>query len=157
MSEMTILDPSEVSTEANPGHNDTLTILKGPYEGLRFRYDAVWYDDQNPKLGLQFHYKLLNGVIDSDEDRADFEHAIAHLLHKQMKKTLAESGVIVYKGGTDSSRDELMDHLDVGNPEKNLAQQIMQAPGVFLGKKEESASNFLDRLAAQGMAAMKKQ
>jgi hypothetical protein len=150
----TIINPEKVSLEANPGYNDTLTILEGPYEGLKFRYDAVWFDEENhPELGLQFHYKLLNGVIDNPEDREDFEHAIAHLLHAHMKKTQAENGIIVFKGGQDPSPEEFMEHLEGAQP-KNLAQQIMQDPGVFLGREKETATNFLDRLAAQGQAAM---
>lgn len=163
MSEMTFIDPAEVSTSACEGHNDTLTILSGPYEGLKFRYDAVWFDDKNPQLGLQFHYKLLNGAL---EDPKDFEHAIAHLLHNQMKKTLSEAG-IVFRGGIDPTREEFMEHLESklsqpviefpDAPQKNLAQQIMQAPGVFQAKEKESAMSFLDRLAAQGQAEMGKQ
>lgn len=158
----TIISPEKVRADANPGYNDTLTILEGPYEGLKFRYDAVWFDAENhPELGLQFHYKLLNGVIDNPNDKEDFEHAIAHLLHEHMKKTQAENGIIVFKGGKDSTAEEVMEHLESrievpGMPQKNLAQQIMQAPGVFMGKEKEGATNFLDRLAAQGQAAMGK-
>jgi len=166
MSEPTVIKTNEVTRSACPGHNDTLTVTNGVYEGLQFRYDTIGVD---PVRGIQFNYSVLNGTLD---EKDDFEQAIsrllAELLHEQM-----ESNNLFYNGGVEATPEEMLKYMEEnygvtpdapapvieipGEPQKNLAQQIMQAPGVFTAKKEESAKTFLERLAAQGMAAMGKQ
>ena len=158
---MTVLEPSQVRASACDGHNDTLTILTGPYEGLQFRYDVVWLDDKQPEKGIQFHYTCLNGTPNPD-DKEDFEHAIAYMLHKQYWTNL-ETGNLVFSGGTNPEVDAELKQMEeefkggtsMEISETSLASSIMQAPGVFMASKEETAMSFLDRLAAQGMAAMK--
>lgn len=164
MSEPTVIDPSKVKmTPSEGGLNDTLTILEGPYEGLQFRYDVVWIDPVN---GIQFKYSTLNGTLDEPED---FEQAISRLLAEQLSSQL-ESGNLIMNGGREASPEEMLRFMDEnygvkpeaptpeieipGNPTKNVAQMIMQQPGVFAANQNESAMTFLDRLAAQGMAAM---
>jgi hypothetical protein len=162
---MTIIEPNEVRASACKGHNDTLTILSGPYEGLQFRYDTVWLDDKEPEKGIQFHYSTLNGEP-LPEDKEDFEHAIAYMLHKQYWENVA-TGNLVFSGGLDSDDQELIDSIGQKvvaatqkiqsqvTETKSIASQIMQKPGVFSSQQDESAASMLDRIAAEGMAAMK--
>jgi hypothetical protein len=62
-----------------------------------------------------------------------------------------EAGEVQYTGGEAPSTIKYEEP-----PTKNVAQQIMQAPGVFTSKKSESAMGFLDRLAMSGLEAMRK-
>lgn len=165
MSEPTIINVNEVTRSPCEGHNDTLTITGGVYEGLQFRYDTIGVD---PVKGIGFDYTVLNGVL---EDKDDFEQAISRLLAGLLGQQL-ESNNLFYNGGSEATPEEMLEFMEKnygvkpeapapiielpGEPQKNLAQQIMQAPGMFTAKKEENAMSFLDRLAAQGMAAMGK-
>lgn len=166
MNEQTILDPAKVIAEACPGFNDTLTITEGPYEGLKFRYKWVAID---PVRGVTFDYEPLNGAPLA-EDKHDFECALTRLLMNLMAEKY-ESNNLFYNGGVEATPDQMLEFMEENygvtptnnptvefaeQPTKNLAQQIMQAPGMFQAKEKESAMAFLERLSAQGRAEMGK-
>lgn len=130
-------------------NNDSvLTVLEGEFKGVQFKYGKVWFENPDSEQPtMQFQYDLLNGT--TVENSSVFENEIAHLLHQLLLEQL-EAGEVQYTGG-----EGPMVTLEEP-PKKNAAQQIMAAPGVFTSKPKESAMGFLDRLAMQGMEAMRR-
>ena len=147
-----ILTPENTRVDYTDSNLADITILEGDDAGVVFRYGRVWVntdDIDNPSL--QFDYDILSGI---PRDKDAFIHDIAHLLHRTILEQL-ESGEVQYAGGTspsDSEITELIDEAASGLALPELNSQI----GAFVAKPKENAMSFLDRLAAEGEAAMKK-
>ena len=131
-----------------PDNTSVISILEGDYKGLKYKYGKVWFENPDSEQPtMQFHYDMVEGLA---TDKVAFEADIAGFLHAMLLEQL-EAGEVQYTGG-EAPPSVVYEEP----PTKNAAQQIMQAPGVFTSKKSESAMGFLDRLAMQGMAAMKR-
>ena len=127
-----------------------LTVLEGIYKDVKFQYGKVWFENpDSDQPTMQFQYDILGEV--KPENKTNFESDIAHLLHTLLLEQL-EQGQVVYSGGDGPT----VTKTEYEPPQKNAAQMIMAAPGVFTAKPKESAMGFLDRLAMQGLAAMRK-
>lgn len=132
-----------------PDQSSVITILEGEYTGLKYKYGKVWFENPDSEQPtMQFMYDMVEGV---PSDKVAFENDIAHFLHSMLLEQM-EAGEVQYTGGEAPSTIQYEEPA----PTKNVAQQIMQAPGVFTSKKSESAMGFLDRLAMSGLEAMRR-
>lgn len=131
-----------------PDNSSVITILGGDYAGLKYKYGKVWFENPDSDTPtMQFMYDMVEGT---PENKVEFEADIAHFLHNMLLEQL-EAGEVQYSGG-----EAPPSIVYEEPPTKNVAQQIMQSPGVFTSKKSESAMGFLDRLALSGLEAMRK-
>ena len=147
-----ILTPENTRVDYTDSNLADITILEGDDVGVVFRYGRVWIntdDIDNPSL--QFDYEILSGT---PRDKEAFIHDIAHLLHSTIVQQL-ETGEVQYTGGTspaDAEVSELIEEAASGLELPSMNSQV----GAFVAKPKENAMSFLDRLAAEGEAAMKK-
>jgi hypothetical protein len=148
------LKSTDVRVDYNSEGIAEMTILSGDDAVIRFMYGKVWIDDSNPdEPSLQFGYEILSG---EPVDKEAFIKSIAELLHSTILIQL-ENGEVVYSGGTDKNDaavdNKLESRMAEFYGEKNDMSQLPTL-GRFDSKPKESAMSFLDRLAAEGQAAL---
>jgi len=170
------LTTQDVSVIYNEDNDGIITINSGNFDGISFKYGKVSVDtDPNTNEPcMSFGYQIVS--IDQPNDLLEFQDSIAHLLHEMILEQIG-SGELQYHGGTDVGLEEVNELIaeakgsrasklasetrafEEANP-RNAAQDLIanlgRPAGEMKGRPTEDALSFLDRLAAEGTAAMPK-
>lgn len=141
------LTEKDIKTVFNKDGDAEITILNGDDAGITFKYGKVAIDETEEGPSMSFGYEVLSGTpVNKDA----FVDSIAHLLHEMILFQL-EQGTVQYSGGVDTPGAVTIEEKPVIEEERMIPKI-----GEFRAKKGETAMSFLDNLAAQGMAQMKR-
>jgi hypothetical protein len=167
-----MLNKEDITVDYSKEGACTITVLKGIHAGVKYVYGKVWFnvdDPENPVMNFDYDVVMGTPVY-----KKEFEHDIAILLHSLILEQM-EAGTISYTGGEDATLEdieelvtplpEIPEYTGLIEDEQSSIilpgdelkfSDVIQKPGVFASKENESAMSFLDRLAAQGQAEMNK-
>ena len=68
-----------------------IIISEGKYEGTRFQYGRIAFDEQKDNLSLKFDYKLLDNPDELKEDQ-EFIDVLGEILISVLEKEIEEMG-----------------------------------------------------------------
>lgn len=162
------LTSSDVSVKYNENNEGIITINEGEFCGIAYKYGKVSIDTDSTtgEPCMTFGYNIVSETKPSDI--SNFRDAIAALLHEMILDQIG-SGELQYSGGVGPSLDEINSMIAEARDERiaarvetekphneatNLLANLGRQTGEFRGNPTETAPSFLDRLAAEGEAAM---
>ena len=89
---ISVVVPTEPESDPNSFH---IKVLRGPYEGVTYKFGDVSFSEDNEEPMLHFSYDLIEGEL---SDKIGFEKFIGDELIKMIEEQLKEQSV-VYRGG----------------------------------------------------------